>query len=72
MVRKSTTADGSPTPSGVDAAEKKPSWLTRRLAGFYRSRETIKAHPLWGTLFALLAVVVGVAAHETYDFVRRN
>lgn len=53
-------------------AAKKQGWLTRKLAGYYRSRDTVKAHPLWGTLFAIAAMVLGVAAHETYNYAKEK
>ncbi|MEO7051091.1 MAG: hypothetical protein ABI128_05445 [Rhodanobacter sp.] len=61
----STTASTTQT-----ASEERQGWLTRRLAGFYTSRDTIKKHPLWGTLFFLACVLSGVAAHETYQYIR--
>ncbi|MBP1473001.1 hypothetical protein J7I44_01740 [Frateuria sp. MAH-13] len=48
----------------------KSGWLTRKLAGFYASRDAVKKHPLWGTLFFLLCACGGVAASEAYGYVR--
>ncbi|MGE3731415.1 MAG: hypothetical protein AB7F83_12810 [Lysobacterales bacterium] len=54
------------------AEAKKANWLHRRLAGFYAVRESARAHPVWGTVLALLTLVVGVMAAEAYDYGKRQ
>lgn len=50
--------------------ERKPSWLTRKLEGFYTTRDSIKKHPVWGTLLAGLVLVLTLAASEGYGYVK--
>lgn len=63
----SQTAPTAVAPAGSDRQQ---SWLTRKLAGFYTSRDTIRKHPLWGTLFVIACTLGGVAASEAYNYVR--
>jgi hypothetical protein len=59
----------APTPAAADkavdtTAQPKQGWLTRQLAGFYAWRKHIKAHPLWGTGFAIVVLVLGILGNE--------
>lgn len=60
--------------ASVDAAgarvEQKPSWLTRKFEGFYSTRDSIKKHPVWGTMLAGLVLVLTLAASEGYGYVK--
>lgn len=67
-----TGTSGSPQAPVAAPVVKRQGWLTRKLAGFYRTRDTIKAHPFWGTLFAFLAVILGAMVHEGYDYAKER
>ena len=53
-----------------NADKREYGWLTRKLAGFYATRDAVKQHPLWGTLFAFMVAVLGVATNELYAYVK--
>lgn len=45
-------------------------WIYHSLSGFYASRDSLRKHPVWGTLLAALILVIGVAGSEAYQYVR--
>lgn len=67
-------SDAATRGANVDATsaqeDKKLGWLGRKMEGFYDTRDSIKKHPVWGTMLAGLVLVLTLAASEGYGYVK--